>query len=92
MTLQIEPTQPVLPGRMTYFAAGVLLVALYIALTLSTSFLCDDAFITFRYAQNLAGGHGPVFNQGERVEGYTSYLWMILMAAVIRLGGVQEFW
>ncbi len=92
MTLQIEPTQPVLPGRMTYFAAGVLLVALYIALTLSTSFLCDDAFITFRYAQNLAGGHGPVFNQGERVEGYTSYLWMILMAAVIRLGGVPEFW
>src|SRR5262245_7083765 len=29
----------------------------------------DDAFITFRYAENLAEGAGPVFNPGERVEG-----------------------
>ena len=31
----------------------------------------DDIFITYRYAQNLAGGHGFVFNPGERVFGLT---------------------
>jgi hypothetical protein len=29
----------------------------------------DDMFITYRYAQNLAAGHGLVFNPGERVFG-----------------------
>jgi hypothetical protein len=29
----------------------------------------DDAFISFRYGENLANGHGLVFNLGERVEG-----------------------
>ena len=32
----------------------------------------DDAFITFRYAQNLATGNGLVFNPGEPVMGSTS--------------------
>jgi len=46
----------------------------------------DDAFITFRYARNLAEGVGPVFNAGERVEGNSSPSWMFLSAAAIRLG------
>src|SRR5215210_8303875 len=29
----------------------------------------DDAYISFRYAHNLAEGHGFVFNSGEYVEG-----------------------
>lgn len=45
----------------------------------------DDAFIGFRYAQNLANGHGLVFNPGERVEGYTNFLWVTLLAAVPNL-------
>ena len=40
----------------------------------------DDAFISFRYARNLAEGHGLVFNAGERVEGYSNFLWTLLMA------------
>jgi hypothetical protein len=40
----------------------------------------DDAFISFRYAQNLVAGHGLVFNPGERVEGYTNLLYVLLMA------------
>jgi hypothetical protein len=31
----------------------------------------DDVYITYRYAQNLAAGHGFVFNPGERVFGVT---------------------
>ncbi len=46
----------------------------------------DDAFITFRYAQNLVDGLGPVYNAGERVEGYSSPLWMLGSASAIALG------
>ena len=52
----------------------------------SLSWVGDDAFISFRYARNLAEGNGLVFNVGERVEGYTNFLWTLLMAAAIRLG------
>lgn len=40
----------------------------------------DDAFISFRYARNLAEGHGLVFNPGERVEGYSNFLLVLLLA------------
>ncbi|OJT17041.1 hypothetical protein BO221_47360 [Archangium sp. Cb G35] len=46
----------------------------------------DDAFILLRYAENLAAGHGPVFNVGERVEGFTSPAMVVLEAALLRLG------
>ena len=41
----------------------------------------DDAMISMRYARNLANGAGLVYNAGERVEGYTDFLWVIVMAA-----------
>lgn len=43
------------------------------------AFICDDAYISFRYAYNLATHHQLVFNPGERVEGYTNFLWTILL-------------
>ena len=49
-------------------------------------FVQDDAFITYRYARNLARGNGLVFNPGERVEGYTNFLWTALHAIPERLG------
>ena len=49
-------------------------------------FLVDDAFISFRYAKNLADGHGLVWNIGERVEGYSNFLWMLLFALGFKLG------
>lgn len=42
-------------------------------------FLIDDVFISLRYARNLAAGHGLVWNPGERVEGYTNFLWTLLL-------------
>lgn len=42
--------------------------------------LVDDAMISVRYAENLALGNGLVFNPGERVEGYTNFLWTVVMA------------
>jgi hypothetical protein len=42
--------------------------------------LFDDAMISMRYAYNLARGLGPVWNAGERVEGFTNPLWVGWMA------------
>jgi arabinofuranosyltransferase len=47
---------------------------------------CEDAYITFRFSQNLADGAGPVFNPGEHVEGYSNPLWMFSIAAARKLG------
>ena len=49
-------------------------------------FVQDDAFITYRYARNLARGQGLVFNEGERVEGYTNFLWTVMHWLPERLG------
>lgn len=47
-------------------------------------FVLDDAFIIYRYALNLAWGHGIVWNPGsEPVEGYTSFLWVIINCAAV---------
>ncbi|MGH9463729.1 MAG: hypothetical protein ACRD1X_21210, partial [Vicinamibacteria bacterium] len=48
--------------------------------------IVDDTYIFLRYAENLANGNGLVFNPGERVEGYTSPLWVLLLALLSRLG------
>src|SRR5438046_1158229 len=50
----------------------------------------DDLFISLRYAENLAHGRGAVYNVGERVEGYSSPLWMLLESVgyVLRFEGV----
>ena len=75
-------------------ALPLLLVGVIVSLSIlhiqTVQFFCDDAYITFRYAQNLADGHGPVYNPGERVEGYTNFLWMILIAAALKTGASAE--
>lgn len=40
----------------------------------------EDAYINFRYCDNLLSGKGLVFNPGERVEGYTNFLWIIVIS------------
>ena len=60
-----------------------------LALAWQHRFLQDDAFISFRYARNLATGHGLVWNPGERVEGYTNFLWTLLMAAPAATWGTR---
>lgn len=44
-------------------------------------FLCDDAYIALRYAQNWVQSAAPVYNPGEvGVQGFTSPLWVLGMA------------
>jgi arabinofuranosyltransferase len=52
-------------------------------------FLCDDAFIAFRYVAHGVSGLGYTWNPPpfRPVEGYTSFLWVALLEAVWRVTG-----
>lgn len=55
----------------------------------------DDAYISYRYAENFSNGLGLVFNPGERVEGYTNLSWVLLVSAGVTAGFSAEhfgFW
>lgn len=39
----------------------------------------EDTFISMRYARHLVEGEGLVYNPGERVEGYTNFLWTLFL-------------
>jgi hypothetical protein len=50
-------------------------------------FVCDDAYISFRYARNLAEGSGLRYNLvGPPVEGYSELLWVLWSALFEWLG------
>lgn len=61
---------------------GLLFLLITVFIGLSTRFFwftLDDAYITLRYSKHLAEGYGIVWNVGtDPVEGYTSFLWMII--------------
>ncbi len=86
-----------LSGSVSWEARRRLVLAIYVIGTLAFAALAlhrvwslshpfDDAFISFRYADNLARGRGVVYNPGEPVEGYTNFLWVLLTAGGISLG------
>ena len=54
--------------------------------------IVDDAFISLRFAENLANGHGAVYNVGERVEGYSGPSWMLLQSLGLALGAEGVTW
>ena len=50
----------------------------------------DDAYIYFVYAKNFATGHGFVYNiGGERVEGFTSMLWVLICSLAYKITAVR---
>lgn len=88
------PAAPARPGVLLpvpplLLALALLLVAgLFIALAgMFTANTVDDAWITFRYSRQWALGHGPYFNPGEHVEGYSNFLLMLVLTPVIAWGG-----
>lgn len=77
----------IIPEKTGYFLLVVGL-AVHVYLALHYDFTQDDAFISFRYAANFLNGHGLVYNIGERVEGFTNFMWTIVMI-MGRLAGVD---
>ena len=67
-------------------AATVAAVVLALVPVVRHPWLCDDIFITFRYVENALDGLGLVYNPGERVEGYTHFLWALVLWTGARAG------
>jgi len=77
-------TSRFLLGSLPFVAALILLLGIFLATVHRGQFHgMDDAYITFRFARNLVDGHGPVFNSGERIEGYSSALHMLLISPAL---------
>lgn len=89
--VESRPAAParVVAGSQVWFwwgsAAGLLALAVFAGLRLQ-AYRLDDAFITYRYAANLAAGHGFVYNLGEPVLSTTSPLFALLLGGLGRLG------
>ena len=76
------------PGALLLFAAGAYIHYRY-GYTLSgptNAMGADDAYISFRYALNLWNGEGLVYNPGERVEGYSNLLFILLTLPAFLIG------
>jgi hypothetical protein len=83
------PLGKILSHPTTYLVvAALLLVAHALFYTSLMDYdVVDDAYISFRYAYNAARGHGLTFNVGERrVEGYTNFLWTVMLIPAFWLG------
>jgi len=74
------------PWLLPFLAA----LALLLAGVKATWFLCDDAFIAFRYIGNAHDGHGLVWNLPPfaPVEGYTSFLWVLVLYVTWSVTGI----
>jgi len=70
--------------RVCWFLLPVVIFLLMV--TYVFPFAIDDAYISLRYAENWANGYGPVFNPGERVEGYTNFLLVAIEMLLFKLG------
>jgi hypothetical protein len=61
-------------------------LAIFAAGLAAFHYIPDDTFTTLRYARNVLRGEGFVFNPGERVEGYTNFLWLLIVVFAGKLG------
>jgi len=70
-----------LPNRINpdRFWVGLIFLLLFIVV-IRTSWISDDAFITFRSVENFVNGYGLTYNVGERVQTYTHPLWVLILS------------
>jgi len=70
-----------LPRSVLFYVATAALVALVLhQIDLVGDFRIDDTYISFSFSKNLAEGNGLVFSHGVKVEGYSNFLWVVLVA------------
>jgi arabinofuranosyltransferase len=66
-------------GERAGFPVLVLSLSLFLIILLRTAWVCDDAYITFRTAENFLDGFGLRYNPAERVQSFTHPLWLFLL-------------
>jgi arabinofuranosyltransferase len=74
-------------GRWLLLAVAAVVLVVH---TMAYNFVTDDAYISFVYARNLAEHGELTFNLGQYVEGYTNFLWTVILAAFMKLGVAPE--
>lgn len=79
-TVSRPPTSPAADRRLALIAIALLLAA-RLAFLLGAGLVYDDAYISLRYASNLAAGSGLLYNPGEWVYGASTPLYTLLLAA-----------
>jgi arabinofuranosyltransferase len=73
-------------GRQDHGVFLALLIAYALYAAYFFPFISDDALISLRYSQRFLEGQGLTWTDGIRVEGYTNLSWVLLCAALGRLG------
>src|SRR5215471_6240015 len=68
---------PALPLPAVSLLAALVFLVVYVRLW---SYVLDDTYISLRFARHLAQGQGLVYNPGERVEGFSNFLWTVFLA------------
>jgi len=90
----VASAEPLLPRGASGVAAAILFALACLVVVLGWRafwFLTDDAFISFRYISNSVMGLGYVWNAPpfQPVEGYTNFLWLVLLETVWRVAGYE---
>ncbi len=69
---------------------GLLIVAAsWYMLRFVFGFAFDDSYIIFRYVENFAAGLGLAYSPGDRVEGFSCPLWIVLLGSLTGLTGLD---
>ena len=72
-------------------AVALFAILWFVFVVVCSAWQCDDAYITFRTVENLWHGLGLVWNPGERVQSYSSPLWMFVAAILRGISGEVYF-
>lgn len=80
-------------GRLTRLSVAVLVVVAFVlplAYAWVTSQAWEDFYISFRHSVNLAEGRGLTYQEGQTIQGFSSPLATLALAATYRLSGFSE--
>jgi hypothetical protein len=75
--------------RLRWLLLAIAAIALVLH-SLAYNFVTDDAYISFVYSRNLAHHGELTFNLGQPVEGYTNFLWTVLLGLLMLVGAPPE--
>lgn len=78
------------PRRVRWVLLGIAAIVLC-AHSLAYNFVTDDAYISFVFSRNFAEHGQLAFNLGQPVEGYTNFLWTLVLG-LLMLFGISPAW
>lgn len=80
-----QSSSPPVDARRQWLVAQLCVLAVCFVAFVRAAWVSDDAFIAFRAMANLDHGFGFVSNVGERVQGFTNPLWVLLLEPISAL-------